>query len=524
MSAVRQGIGIMAMLMATGSYAETRDRMKVTLTANARAITVQYDLPREVQSVPLASVANGAARTGWTFTQPSLAVDANSIRRSDGASFRRVTAIIGPDMQMIDRVYPQALRVGEGWQLYGPYLRTTAGYTRLKVRVPRNWIVAPSRSLAGDLYVGPRDYLRAGVVSAPGIPDALRSVAVTAFERARATYARRLAIAPPGPPLVVITPDPTLQWGWRGDSTPGALSLRFAPNAVGQSVSQDHVARFVAHEVFHDWWQGKLALPDGERGAWIEEGMAEYAALLASNDDATIRAELGRHLNGCSDALAPAGLLSAPPTSGQAVYDCGTVFQWLRDLQHRRASHGRKDAFAAWSSLLRRTRSTHTPIAWADIIAAPADTTGADPAAALLNPDADRWRHLVGALNGLGAQLLPAQDEGALRVAILKHLLTLACRNRIGFFTQVGRVKLDTGDRCGPLNGDPVVDAVAGHKLFTDAAGAFEAVVTLCASNRRVPFEYEGRVVAELSCSRPLPPAPKRWTVQAWHSADDRVA
>jgi len=457
------------------------------------------------------------------LTQPGLTVDSRSIQRSDGARFRRATAIIKPDTKMIDRVYPQALRVGDGWQLYGPYLQTAARDARLKVLVPRSWIVAPSRSLAGDLYIGPRDYLRAGIVSAPGIPDALRSLAAAASGSARATYSRRLAIAPPDQPLVIITLDPTLRLGWRGDSTPGTLSLRFAPDAVSRPASQDSVERFIAHELFHDWWQGRLALPEGEKGAWIEEGMAEYAALLASNDDTTIRAELGRHLNGCSDALAPAGLFSASPTSGQAIYDCGTVFQWLRDLQHRRGSHGRKDVFAAWSSLLRRARSTHAPIAWHDVIAEPADVTGTDAASALLNPDTDRWVHLVDGLNGLGAQLLPAQDDGALRIAILMHLLRLACHNRIGFSTQGSSVKLDTGDRCGPLNGDPVVDAIAGHKLFSDAAGAFNAVATLCTSDHQVSFENQGRVVAELSCAKPLPPAPKRWTIQAWHSDDDQA-
>ena len=200
------------------------------------------------------------------------------------------------------------------------------------------------------------------------------------------------------------------------------------------------------------------------------------------------------------------------------MYDCGTVFQWLRDLQRRQGSHGRDNAFSAWSGLLRRAGRMHVPIQWTDVIAAPATVTGPDAAKGLLDGDADRWPHLVTALNALGAQLLPAQDEGEVRILVLKHLLTLACRDRIGFFTQAGSVKLDTGDRCGPLNGDPVVDAVAGHRLFTDAAGAFDAVAALCASNRRVPFESNGRVVAALTCGKALPPAPKRWTVRAWHA------
>ena len=517
MSRFGWGVGIAVMLLATGASAETSGRSTIRLTANARELSVQYDPRREVHSIELARTTNSAERSGWTF-RPAFTDAGGSIRRFDGKGFRRAVTLISSDTKMIDRVYPQALRVGQGWQLYGPYLQTKTGDARFKVRLPHAWIAAPSLSLAGYLYVGPRDYLRAGIVAAPAIPSALRSQIVAAFEGARTLYTRRLGVAASRPPLVIIALDPTLQWGWRGDSTPGALSLRFAPDIISRHMSQDRVARFVDHELFHDWWQGTIVMPAAEKGAWLQEGMAEYASLLASDDDETVGMELARHLNGCSDALAPAGLLSAPPTSGQAVYDCGTVFQWVRDLQVRHDSHGHEDAFTGWSNLLRRARSTHAPIPWAEAISEPANVTDTDAAAALLRPNAGRWPELVEALNRLGAHVMPTQDDGELRIAILQHLLTLACRDRIGFFTQDASVKLETGDRCGPLNGDPVIDSVAGHKLFTDAAGAFNAVAALCASDRRVSFENGDRRVAELSCGKPLPPAPKRWAVRAWRS------
>lgn len=519
MSRFGRAVGIAVMLLATGASADTSGRSTMTLTANARKLSVQYDPHREVHTVELARPTNSAERSGWTF-RPAFTLAGGSIRRSDGKSFRRAVTLISPDTKMTDRVYPQALRVGEGWQLYGPYLETLSGDARLKVRVPHAWIAAPSLSLAGYLYVGPRAYLRAGIVAAPAIPSALRYQIVEAFEGARTVYTRRLGRAASKPPFVIIALDPTLQSGWRGDSTPGTLSLRFAPDIISRHVSQDRVARFVAHELFHDWWQGKIIMPAAEKGAWLQEGMAEYASLLASDDDALVSAELALHLNGCSDALAPAGLLSAPPTSGQAVYDCGTVFQWVRDLQVRHDSHGHEDAFTIWSNLLRRARNTHAPIPWAEAVSAPADMAHTDVAAVLLSPDAGRWPDLVEALNRLGAHVLPIQDDGELRIAILEHLLTLACRDRIGFFTQEGSVKLETGDRCGPLNGDPVIDSIAGHKLFTDAAGAFAAVAALCASDRRVSFDNGDRRVAELSCAKPLPPAPKRWAVRHWRSVE----
>ena len=487
----------------------------ITISAGPDTLQIGYRLKHPIRALELAPAKSGV-RSGWTVVSAGIVLDGHTLRRANGSTLDDAVVTLAPDTVRIDRAYPQALRVGLGWLVHGPYLAAAEGGGKARVRVPPDWIALPRKPLTGHFYVGPRSYLRDGIVSPPAIPDALRSTAAAALRQATLSYGRRFALAPPAPPLVVLAVDPTLERGWRGDSTAGALSLRFAEVSLHQPPQVGVIGRFVAHEVFHDWWQGVVAPLTGEKGAWVEEGMAEYAALLTSDDPAAVSTDLTRRLNGCRGSLAPEGLLAAPPTGGEAVYDCGVVFQWLRDLQRRRASGGRDDAFAGWRDLLQRHHRTGVAVEWRAAIA-PLPAFAADDAAdLLLSPAPDRWPRLVATLNGLGARIIPARGDPDYRVAILKHLLSSVCRERMGFYTQAKNVKLDTGDRCGPLNGDPVVDAIAGHALFGDAAGAFDAVAGLCASGKPVVLQEGGRAVATLACTKPIEPPAERWSVEAW--------
>ena len=50
-----------------------------------------------------------------------------------GKAFKRFTILITPDSQPRDRRYPALTRIGQGWQLYGPYFQAAAGQPADKV-------------------------------------------------------------------------------------------------------------------------------------------------------------------------------------------------------------------------------------------------------------------------------------------------------------------------------------------------------------------------------------------------------
>ena len=75
-------------------------------------------------------------------------------------------------------------------------------------------------------------------------------------------------------------------------------------------------------------------------------------------------------------------------------------------------------------------------------------------------------------------------------------------------------MRLDTGDKCGVLSGDPLLAKVEGHDPMTDATAMFFAVQARCGAASPVRYStQEGRTI-EAKCDRPLI-APRAWSVTA---------
>ncbi|KAK0357986.1 hypothetical protein LTR94_037196, partial [Friedmanniomyces endolithicus] len=69
----------------------------------------------------------------------------------------------------------------------------------------------------------------------------------------------------------------------------------------------------------------------------------------------------------------------------------------------------------------------------------------------------------------LGVRFVNAPGPNDLRVAALFHVAAANCQGAYGFYDEPGALKLD-GDRCGPLSGGPVIDAVEGFDPQQDSA------------------------------------------------------
>jgi hypothetical protein len=252
--------------------------------------------------------------------------------------------------------------------------------------------------------------------------------------------------------------------------------------------------------------------------------MAEYAALLASReqgdrDEAEVGQALASRLTGCAEALGDKGLGVKPPRRGKGVYDCGVLAQWSADLKIRKASNGRQDVFDLWRGLFADAKARGGAYDGAGFLKA-ADLSQAadDPLRLLVEPGgAQRWPALVAALNGLGARIVPGRSPAAERQQMLYHLLGQVCRGGVGYYGGDPKsVKLDTESRCGALNGDPVIDSVAGHGVVTDVLAARDAAAAICAAGGDVPLALDGKAVGVIPCKTPMPERPLAWDVEAW--------
>lgn len=529
------GVSAFVAGLALATTATAQGRVDIRITPEPDGLRAAYSLPRPVERLEFDQKAPIVRQDTWRAPDDMVLAD-GVLRRKDGKPFKAFEVQITPDTAPRDRIYPGLTPVGRGWQVYGPYLRPIDDRPAVVARVarPEGWVVAPAKvkdadriSLDGWAFVGPGDYVAKGsatLIASPDIDARLKARIGQAADGAAALYSRRLGVRLGATPTVIVTRVPTFQAGWQGDVSGTVVSLRFFGPDKDVSETGGWVAKFVAHEFFHLWNNRDIHSRDGEAEAWLHEGMAEYAALLAGREqgelsDADVQRELSDRLSGCAAALSAKGLGGDPPRRGQAVYDCGVMAQWSADLMARSVSGGRRDVFDVWRDLFAAGRAGEGTYDAAGFLArAGLSPTTENPLRLLTAPDVDdRWGRLTTALNGLGARISGARSGSVERKDLLFHLEGLVCKGRFGFYGgDANEMRLDTGDRCGPLNGDPMVDAVAGHDLLTDALGARDAVAEICAAKGEVAFTYQGKPVATVGCTKPLGPRPLAWSVEAW--------
>jgi hypothetical protein len=530
------GWALVAMLaMGPGAAAIAQDRIDIRITPEPDGLLAVYSLPTPVERLEFDQKAPVVRQDTWRMPDDMVLAE-GVLRRKDGKPFEAFEVRITPDTASRDRSYPALTRVGQGWQVYGPYFRPVNDKPPVVAHVtrPRGWVVTSAKakgadriSLDGWAFVGPSAYVAKGpatLIASPDIDAELKARIARAADGAATFYGHRLGVRLETKPTVIVARVPTFSGTRQGDVSGGVVSLRFFGPDKDNWETSGMVAKFVGHEFFHLWNNRVFQSRDGENEPWLHEGMAEYAALLAGREqgqlsDAEVREELTDRLNACAFSLRPKGLAGDPPKRGKAVYDCGVMVQWSADLKARSAAKGRRDVFDVWRDLFTASQTGDwTYDAKGFLSQAGQSASPEDPLRLLMAPDVDdRWGRLTTALNGLGARIIGARSAPVERTDLLFHLEGLVCDGGFGFYGgEAKEVKLDTGDRCGPLNGDPLIDAVAGHDVVTDAFGARDAAVEICAAKGDIAFTYRGKLVATVACKTPLPSRPLAWTVEAW--------
>ncbi|MDQ0466222.1 hypothetical protein QO010_004015 [Caulobacter ginsengisoli] len=96
-------------------------------------------------------------------------------------------------------------------------------------------------------------------------------------------------------------------------------------------------------------------------------------------------------------------------------------------------------------------------------------------------------------------------DQVDRRQRLLRHLLQQVCATGPMGFTDLGNaVRLDTGQRCGPLSGDPIISEVAGHNLAGDIDAAWEDVRKRCLDGLPIELASPGSRPRSMVCANPM--------------------
>lgn len=485
----------------------------VTVTPHEDGVRAVYELPQATQRLALAR-SDALRRDEWRVVGAGVRLVGDTLVADQPRSTFEV--VIPPDSQERDRVYPSLHRVGGGVALYGPALGLEGIDTELVLRPAAGGVAIPEQGAErGYAWLGPGETvtrgdgfrLVAGESVAPWLVEHVRREAALTL----AYYERELERAGRAPTFLVSMQS-TRAGGYRGDASGTAVvSLRFFDprwNEPDPGAAAD-LARFVRHEAFH-LWNGD---PAPHAPAWLHEGGAEYAAIVAAVDAGALTHEKGLeqvsyHLEHCRAALGERALASAQ-LSGSQIYWCGVALQWIADMEARAGSGGERDTFAIWRDLLGRGGDLGYSLG--DLRA----VTGATAAAMLDDEGPGRWARLADALAGHGVTIRDAVDDDGWRSATLQHLLAQHCQSgRRGFYTEADFVRLDTPEGCGALTGNPEISLVAGASIIEAPRKAFEAVRGACEAKRTVALTTRAGKSLVVACTQPLEP-PVRWTIVA---------
>nr|WP_312294960.1 hypothetical protein [Brevundimonas diminuta] len=512
---------VAAMTCAAAAPAQAQQAATVEARSAPGGVAVTWRLAEPTTRV--AFLNQNIVRTEWTVTTPGLTLADGAVEGE--APFQSFEILIRPDRTERDRGYLALARIGSGSILYGPAVALRGMDAELTARPAAGETALPTTKAAkGSVYLGPQSqvetYPGAKLVIGETVSPTLAGIMRDGFFAAQAFFGARLGRDLPYEPVLLVTTDSPGPVDFRGDvSDSGVISTRFHGAAWDEPPA--HVAAglatFVWHETFHLWNGHRLENRDGEAEPWLHEGAAEYGAWAAAVSTGAVtetaaHEALSQRLNGCRKALGDRDYDPARLRSGSAVYDCGTVVQWLADLETRHASSGARDVFDLWKEVLDQGMAGDG-YGVAEFRARPEG----ERAVALLmdGPGATRWDGVAARLAALGVTLEEKPSPDEYRAAALFHLNGENCTGgSTGFYRTEKGVRLDTGDKCGVLSGDPLLAKVEGHDPMTDATAMFFAVQGRCASASPVRYStQEGRVV-EAKCDRPLV-APRAWSVTA---------
>lgn len=488
-------VASLPLALASPSNAQT-----VTLKPLSEGILAEYRLDRPVSRGTFAD--HGTVRTDWLVASPGVVLESGTV--TSRTPVRRFTLTLRPDSTEDGRGYIALTRLGEGYVLYGPGLGLEGSTLSLKFRLPAGWIAQPRALANGYLYIGPKANVTTGYddalhVAVPRLANPLTTAVLGAFDKALAFFTGYFGHLPQRPIMSVTTTGagPML---FRGDVTDsGMISVRLhqADNAGADTLAL--ATRVAFHETSH-LWNSHLARP-AEGSPWLHEGGAEYLALvgLASTggvSQAEALSALSQRLSDCRTALGARTNAAGQISEGPAVYDCGTVIQWLTDMEMRRRPDISAGVVSLWADLVSRARKGQPEYSPSDFLA----YAGSSSAASIFLNGAPetRWTAIDAALAAAGVTWRNSPSSESLMVAALRHLNAQACpvgASR-GVSWRDGYVELGNDPTCGPLAGDIPLASIQGHDVLNDTAAMFKAVQDGCADRQAIAVMRRGSSTA----------------------------
>lgn len=533
-------LALFALVSAASANPTTHERINVAvrISPSTDGVVARYEITRPVAQMFLEYGSTQAGKGERSVTTPGISYESGQIRGAGGRLFDKFDLVARARNELSGPYYPCVMKIGPlGRVIYASCFAAHQDEFRTTIAFapPRGAVVmglpdgvarlAIDRTYFGSqagpryVFIGPSVYVHrkrgADYVVGPEAPAWITPQVKKIAERILPFYEGATGVALGRKPLFLVTAEPgdEASMAFQADVTDGPnVALRFFSDgwvkpSAWSTGALDHS---IPHEIAHFWNSHHFRSLRSDRAPWLHEGGAEYWARIAQRRlDLAGDKDPTTALNQCIDLLGVDGL---KPTHGQIDYACGETLQWIADLGEQ--THGR-DVFALWREMFARAEANGGYYS-AEMFRSLAERSSpavADAFRLIFEPgDPVRWQNLPQLLAPLDVKIESARfPADRMRNRIIMHLLKQTC----GRGRSYGKRSFDDhfvldSEGCGPLSGNPEVDTINGVKLFTDAATAYEAVTTACASGATITLSRTGKPERRsMICTVPLPPLPR---------------
>ena len=455
--------------------------------------------------------------------------EGNTLKSADDACLRTVRFSVSTEELEIDRTYPLIISSSFGYAIYLSHVlpidtgtvvadvlitsrscatHTYKGACRLQRRISKQeWANEQPYLVTADIS---RSGPGIGVIPEDDVPEwVVKEVAAYASDAY--STASALLGKPKGeqiPTFVLYQPD-VRETTWRGWSSGGSLFLLLRGKSWStKTAALDEILdNFVTHEVLH-LWNAWTYNPIDNTPSWLTEGFAEYLSISLRAAHGRIEASkaAGRilhHIERCLSALEDPGKSHSTLRAGQTVYDCGVTAQWVIESSYE---NEQQDIWYIW----RRIFSKH-PRGFYSLEDIKKDSKS-DGLNWLSNEgDPEALRRTLAALGAVaGPDTNSPEAKKSQAAAIYTHLLRQTCdAPPYGFYQNEGYVVLDTGTRCGSLNGSPQAVGINGINIETgDVSKALALLQELCSRKKEVQVNLTNAPPRSVRCTQTFAPPP----------------
>ena len=527
----------------------TTAALTISVDIQGKSLALLYRFSAPVPTVRFQYESGMIRKSSWRVRDSDLRLEDNGIYPVNGDAFDSLIIDVSVDRVSFDRVYPCLRAMSESGLVFLTRYAMLEDIDISEVRVRKDTGIVVAHS--GFLSTGTaQDFVLPGVSEEEGagryvyfgrkaLVEGLAGGFLVSDDDSPGWLIEHLrqAIAPAAAwlsdyfssdsvhrPFVLVTFDNELRHGrWRGDvSSGGELFLRFYGEGwANESVELNEVIElFLAHELVHLENSVRFPRRKGEP-AWLSEGLAEYLAILYAADSNGLSGmdlfhdRLLGHGSRCISNLASKLIGISDPSMqwGAYPYACGVLAFWIADGGSSSLDYGNQ-LRTIWSSLVASLQEQNREeYGVADILAAldaNEHFVEKDLLLALIQgANSEMWQRVNSLLSEVGIEIAHEyNDEWAATAlsSLINHALALSCKaGPRGFWTFPDHIRLDTGNRCGPLSGDPRIDTIQGFSIFGAMQDAYDSARKACRNGDVIQFGgFESSDTLSVTCEQPL--------------------